>query len=245
MAQDYPISSCITPVILAGGFGTRLRPVVSDRPKALALVKGKPFLSILFDQLIGFGFDRVILCVGYRSDQIIQSFGMKYKSLSIDYSIESKPLGTGGAILPAVKHVKTEFLLISNGDSFVPFDLFSFYSFLQDKSAEGGIIVSHRDSSFSFGHVEFEKNKKIIRFAEKKETGNGWVNTGVYLISTDWFIGYKIGKNYSIERDFFPTWTRKSFFAYTISSSFIDIGTPISYRSSEKFFSTPSLRGSL
>ncbi|MFQ6610786.1 MAG: sugar phosphate nucleotidyltransferase [Fidelibacterota bacterium] len=240
---DDPITKNITPVILAGGFGTRLRSVISDRPKVLAPVKGKPFLSILLDQLIGFGFDRVILCIGYRAEQIIQSFGMQYKSLSIDYSIESKPLGTGGAILPAIKHVKTKYLLISNGDSFVPFNLFSFYSFLRDKSAEGAIIVSYRDSSYSLGHVQIGKNRKIIRFAEKKEIGNGWVNTGVYLISADWFTGYKSGKYYSIEHDFFPTWTRKSFFAHPISSSFIDIGTPGSYRSSETFFSTPSSRG--
>jgi len=245
LQKEFDIRQKITPVILAGGLGTRLRPVLSDRPKVLAPVKGKPFLSILLEQLVGFGFNRTLLCVGYRSEQIIQSIGTRYQSLAIDYSIESKPLGTGGAILPAIQHIDTNYLLILNGDSFVPFDLISFYSFLRFRSAEGGIIVSYRKSGSAYGNVEFGKQGQITQFREKQSVAAGWVNTGVYLISTDWFTGYKIGKNFSIERDFFPAWTRKAFFAYTISSSFIDIGTPISYRSSEKFFSTPSLRGRL
>jgi len=236
MNPPLSIRNRITPVILAGGLGTRLRSVLPDQPKPLAPVLGKPFLSLLLDQLVFFGFERVLLCVGYKAEQIIELFGTRYKTLAIDYSIESKPLGTGGAILPAIQHVQSDYLLIMNGDSFIQYDLMSFYTHLRTHDARGAILVSYRNESGVFGHVEFGRDGEIKRFSEKQATGPGWVNAGVYLLSKSWFDQYRSGENYSLEKDFFPDWVGRDFYAYTNASSFIDIGTPVAYANSAQFF---------
>ncbi|RMF06623.1 MAG: galactokinase [Candidatus Neomarinimicrobiota bacterium] len=233
----------ITPVILAGGKGTRLRSVVSDRPKALAQVNGRPFLSVLLDQLLAFGFQRVVLCVGYRSDQIIDTFGSTYQSLDIIYSRETVPLGTGGAILSALPMIATSYFLIHNGDSFIPYDLNAFTSYLKRKKAEGGLIASYRENGSSCGQIIFNPDQRITGFMEKSSQAAGWVNAGIYLIPRNWFAGYIAGKPYSMEFDFLPGWTTRKFYAFRSRNPFIDIGTPESYRSCEQYFSSPILRG--
>ena len=121
------IQSCIyniTPVVLAGGLGTRLRAIVSDRPKVVALVKGRPFITYIFDQLIKAGFRKVILCSGYLSEKMIEILGHKYRNLSIEYSQEPYALGTGGAVKYALPLIETRYILVMNGDSFIDVDFY-------------------------------------------------------------------------------------------------------------------------
>src|SRR5262245_11200483 len=109
--------------LLVGGLGTRLRSVVPDRPKPLAVVAGRAFLSHVLDQLVAAGVRRAILCTGYRGEMIEASFGREYGPLKLEYSHEEAPLGTGGALLAALPMVKTETILAANGDSLCPADL--------------------------------------------------------------------------------------------------------------------------
>ena len=90
-------------VILAGGLGTRLRTVLRDRPKAMADIKGKPFISLLFDQLTRIGFKKVVVSTGYREEVIRQYFGQHYENMELIYSNEAEPLGTGGALKLALE----------------------------------------------------------------------------------------------------------------------------------------------
>ena len=106
-------------LILAGGLGTRLEGVVTGIPKVLAPVCGRPFLSYLLDQLQAAGVREVVLCTGYRADQVFETFGTRYEELSLRYSSESRPLGTAGAIRQAVGLVGAERFLVLNGDSYV------------------------------------------------------------------------------------------------------------------------------
>ena len=110
-------------IILAGGRGTRLKSLTNDQPKPMLKVAGKPFLEILLDYLISQNIGKVILSVGYHHDKIIQHFKYEYKSLNIQYSIEEKPLGTGGAILHSLKEISNENFFVMNGDTLFNIDL--------------------------------------------------------------------------------------------------------------------------
>src|SRR5262249_48858923 len=124
MPSRPPLSpSDITVAILAGGLGTRLRSVVSDRPKVLAPVAGRPFLAWWLDTLDPQGFGDVILCTGYRAEQVEATFGESFRNLSLRYSVEDMPLGTGGAVHKALPFVRSHELLVLNGDSFCHQDL--------------------------------------------------------------------------------------------------------------------------
>ena len=117
--------SLVTAVILAGGMGTRLRKVISDRPKVMAEINGKPFLYYLLDQLAYASTERVIISTGYMAESIEDAMGASYKSLHVDYSKEKTPLGTAGALKLAERAIDTEYCLVINGDSYTEFDFIS------------------------------------------------------------------------------------------------------------------------
>ena len=117
MGHSQPPKAAIPAVILAGGLGTRLRPAVADRPKGLAPVGGRAFLTYLLAQLEAAGFQKAILCTGYRGDQVQRELGAAYGSLPLVYSPESEPLGTAGAIRRALPRIDSDLCLVMNGDS--------------------------------------------------------------------------------------------------------------------------------
>src|ERR671910_3457055 len=123
--QDVSGFSDLSVAVLAGGLGTRLRPVVSDRPKALAEIHGRPFLAYLLDQLSTAGCSRVVLCTGHLGEQIERAFDKRYRNLQISYSRETRPLGTGGALRLALPDLLSDPVLVMNGDSFCATDLTS------------------------------------------------------------------------------------------------------------------------
>src|SRR6202050_1403605 len=125
-------------VILAGGFGLRLRGTIGDVPKPMAPIAGRPFLELLLRQLKRHGFSRVILSVGYKQEVIREHFGEEAFGLELVYSIETSPLGTGGALREAVAHIRTETALIMNGDSYTDVDL----SRLGREAAANGVDVT-------------------------------------------------------------------------------------------------------
>jgi D-glycero-alpha-D-manno-heptose 1-phosphate guanylyltransferase len=123
-------------IILAGGFGTRLKGVVDDLPKPMAITAGKPFLTYLLEQLNDANCTKAVLAVGYMHEVIINHFGKKYKSVELEYSIEDKPLGTGGAILNAVSCISSPGFLVLNGDSLFKIDLADFERKFNEKEAQ-------------------------------------------------------------------------------------------------------------
>ena len=147
----------VTAVILAGGLGTRLRTVVVDRPKVMAQVANRPFLSYLLEQLNSAGVHRAILCTGYLADQIRDHYGFEYKHLSLSYSQELIPLGTAGALRYAWPMIKTPEVLILNGDSFCDINLNSFYEFHMGKKALASICLVKADDTRRFGRVDMNE----------------------------------------------------------------------------------------
>jgi len=227
----------VTPIILVGGLGRRLRRVVSRLPKVLASVDDRPFISFLLDQLLGFGFRDVILCTGYKADSIFESIGEKYEGLSIRYSRETDPLGTGGAIRQALPLVQTGTVLVMNGDSFIDADLGAYLAWYLENKHEVSLLLTHVPDTSRYGRVEVDKNGLIICFEEKKvDLGPGCINVGVYLLRTSMLALIPSGKPFSLEREFFPSLVGKGLYGYLCKGKFIDIGTPESYASAERFF---------
>jgi D-glycero-alpha-D-manno-heptose 1-phosphate guanylyltransferase len=233
--------------ILAGGLGTRLRSVVSDRPKVLATVLGKPFLAYLLDQLAGAGITRVVLLTGYRGEQIEQEFGSRYGHVALDYSMETSPLGTAGALrlaLPklfpaaAAESAGPHNVLVLNGDSYCSADLRLFRAFHEHARAEASLVLAQVPDTSRFGKVETNTQNRLARFLEKQEAGGaGSINAGMYLLNRELIEEIPAGRPVSIEREMFPQWLQThTLVGFGCQGAFLDIGTPESYRDAEAFF---------
>ena len=228
--------SQVTAVILAGGLGTRLRGVVSDRPKVMAEINGKPFIAYLLDQLVATGFGRVIISTGYMANIVEDTIGARYKHLHVDYSREDTPLGTAGALKLARQTIDTEYCLVMNGDSYTEFDLISLFMAHKQKNANITILFKAVGNTTRFGTIQMNKQNEIIKFMEKRSgKGPGLINAGVYMVDTS--IIKKISKKSpcSLEYDFFPKMVGRGICGYETKGKFIDIGTPESYSEAEYF----------
>jgi NDP-sugar pyrophosphorylase family protein len=230
-------SKIITPIIFVGGLGTRLRPIIGDKPKALAQVNGRPFLSYILEQLEDMKFNYIILCTGYKAYLIKREFGSAYKGINIQYSEEPAPLGTGGALRKALSLVHTDFILAMNGDSYIDFDLNSYIDWHYTNKMEASLLLSEVQDTRRFGYVQINKNSKILEFIEKpKLQASGWINAGIYLFKKRLLEIIPSGIFFSLEKELFPKLAGKNIHGYRCNGKFIEIGTPQSYNSANKFF---------
>lgn len=226
----------LSALILAGGLGTRLRSVLSDRPKVLAEVAGRPFLAYLLDQLARWGLSEVTLCTGYLSEQIERVFGSEYAGLHIRYSREAKPLGTGGALGLAAREITTRTALVLNGDSYCYADLSPFYLAHRQWGGKATLLLTRMEDTKRFGRVRVDAQGAIQSFEEKVATAcPGWVNAGLYLIEADALRLIPADRAVSLEQEIFPAWVRVGLFGYATSATLLDIGTPESYGAAEAF----------
>ena len=168
--------------ILAGGLGTRLRPVLADCPKVLAPVNGKPFLAYLLEQLAGQGLRDVVLCVGYRSEQVEAAFGRSYAGLRVAYSVETSLQGTGGAIRDALPLAGSDPVIALNGDSYCQTDFPALWPWHGQRAAAATLLLRWVADPARYGRVEIDPQGSVQAFAEKCERAPpGWINAGVYL----------------------------------------------------------------
>ncbi len=228
------IDTSSTPVIiLAGGLGTRLRSVISDRPKALAPIDDRTILDLICDYLIGRGFREIIFSTGYMKEKIREHVSKRIypKKISTHFSEEEKPLGTGGAIKKAMQLVLAQHALILNGDSFCPIDYEVFLHHHHNHNADISICLRYVEDTGAFGTVEVDDNANIVSFLEK--TGQkkpGLMNAGIYLFRKDVFEQVSMPEVFSIEKDFFEKkFNRINIKGFNFSDYFIDIGTPQTY----------------
>ena len=215
--------------ILCGGKGTRLRDVISDKPKPLAEVMGKPFLDIQLAYISSFGFNRFLLCAGYMGDAIKKHYAQG-NDLDISVIIEEKPLGTGGAIKHAEAHIVSKTFLVLNGDSLAGIDLGAFLNFHQEQGGKASIALVPPRSEMDFGAVDVDKNGMVTGFAEKSAEG-AYINSGVYLFEksllTDMPEGVVTSQGaFSLETGLFPRMLDGRLRGYVSDGKLIDIGTP-------------------
>ena len=220
-------------VILAGGLGTRLRPVVSDLPKAMAPVGGRPFLEYLLDNLREQGIRDIILAVGHLRDTIISHFGNSWRGLNIGYSIETVPLGTGGALKKAALGMPDVPTVVMNGDTWLELDLEAMLAAHQRFGADITVAVRHVPDIARYGAVAIAENC-ITGFSEKGMTGPGFINAGVYLLMPSLFGRLSLSDEFSFEHDILVRYVRDlRIGAFPTTGRFIDIGVPGDYKLAE------------
>ena len=223
-------------IILAGGLGSRLRATVPDLPKPMAPIHGRPFLEYLLDYWVGQGVNRFVLSVGYKRDIIEEHFATRYKGTEVDYAVEDQPLGTGGGLLLALKHLRrTGPFLIMNGDTFFEVDLAPMRRYHQEKSAELTVALREVEANSRYGSVGIDNKGKITTFDNRARTsGRALINGGVYLAEKSAFAGMVLKSDapVSIEDQLYPRMLAEGrrMYGFPSSGRFIDIGVPEDYR---------------
>lgn len=217
-------------LVLAGGFGTRLRSAVADVPKALAPVAGKPFLQFLIDAWLQQGVTQLTFLLHHQAD-LIEDFLEQQKSIcrlaqcEIRISREPLPMGTGGGVANAVQQLGlTGSFLVTNADTWLSKGI------AQVSAARCPAIgIVRVENSDRFGGVKVQKDR-VISFDEKQvSTGLGWINAGLYRLHADLFHSWD-GKPFSLERDLFPKLVAAGkLHAACLETEFIDIGIPYDY----------------
>ncbi len=214
-------------VILAGGLGTRLRPVIAQVPKALAMVAGQPFILHQLAWLHRSGVRLIILCIGYRGEQIADCLGDGTDlDLQIVYSWEDRPLGTAGALAQAAHLLPSEFLVI-NGDTYTELDLKLLWNAHRSHAATATLAVTTTSDSRAGGGIELAKDGRILSFREK-ESGAVLVSMGIYAVSRRILKHIPTNRPCSLEKDVFPA--LPGLYGYQAEVSFIDMGTPADYQ---------------
>ena len=225
-------------IVLAGGLGTRLRSVVSDVPKPMAPVQGRPFLAFVLDRLVGAGFARAVLATGYRHESLGDFFGAEYRGMPLDYSVETEPLGTGGAIRLAWDRSGADQPFVLNGDTYLELD---FGAMLAAHTAAGAMLtlaVRHVPDAARYGALEIDGNR-VRAFAEKGESGPAWINAGAYLLAPDLRSHFPAKGTFSFERDLLAPGVKAIRpLAFRCNGRFIDIGTPEDYREAGRLLPT-------
>ena len=225
-------------IILAGGLGTRLREVVGDVPKPMALVKGKPFLELQLEFLIRQGFSRALLSIGYKGDVIANHFGSRYRTLNLVYVREDRPLGTGGAVRAALSFCQSEAVFVFNGDTYIDLDCSDILKYWAIKPR--GVIVGRVVSNPGrFGRLLLDGDNVIGIDNDCTATGDTIINAGCYLLPRDSLDTAPMTQPFSLERDFLPSCLPHNPFAlHLMNGLFIDIGVPSDYALSQSLLAS-------
>jgi len=215
-------------IILAGGEGRRLQAVVSDLPKPMASISGRPFLWWLMTRLSRQQVGRVILSVGYKAEAIRGYFGDVFSGMELAYSVETEPLGTGGAIRFALEQAREAQVIVLNGDTYTDIELNGLGEKLESSGGDLVIAVTHLNDVSRYGAVLFDgKTETIVGFDEKPGKSAGYINAGIYCLRRDIFARYSVPVRFSFERDFLAK--QLSVLrpvAFHGVRAFIDIGVP-------------------
>ena len=246
-------------ILLCGGMGTRLRSVVSDRPKPMADICGKPFLQYLLEMLRDKGITEVIFALGYMGEMIEEYFrdGSAF-GLKIAYSYEKNPLGTGGAIRNALPKIWEEEVLVLNADTYFPMDYQGLYRFHQENDGDFSLATRAVPDISRYGAVRRDPVGRILAWNEKLGDGgqqlgegskqliegnaqqaasaspkslSGEINGGIYVMKKSLIAEIPEGKQ-SLEQDCIPKWLSegKRIFGLPFHGYFMDIGIPEDYR---------------
>ncbi len=231
-------------IILCGGAGTRLRSVTGETPKSLATIGDRPFLELLLHQLRRHDFQRAILAVGYQRDLIRSHLGDRACGVTLEYSVESTPLGTGGALRNAIDLIASDSVLIMNGDSYTDADLSAFANDFYGAQADMSVLVVAAEGRVDCGLVSADSSGRVFGFKEKQTaTGNFYVNAGIYMATKPILNEAAPGIRMSLEEELFPRWLGEGKYirAFSHPGSCVDIGTPERYQSAQEVLASVEL----
>jgi len=226
-------------IILAGGFGTRLRAVVPDRPKPMALVNGKPFLVHLLDYWLEQGLDHFVLSVGYRYEMIQQFFGANYRGARLEYVVEESPLGTGGGFLLALARLKNETTcLLLNGDTFFAVQARTLLDFHENQRADWTMSLFRATEPNRYMGVQLGADGHIQNLAAGRGEVGAYANGGVYALSPAAIrgCGFPAATKLSLEDEMLPLMHEegKPLYGLAYAGTFIDIGVPSDYQRAQE-----------
>jgi NDP-sugar pyrophosphorylase family protein len=222
-------------ILLAGGKGTRLRPLTIHTPKPIVPIFERPFLHYQLDLLKRVPeIDEVILSLNYQPRRIEEIFGDgSAVGLSIRYVVEPAPLGTAGAVRYAGESLH-ESVVVFNGDVLTEVDLAAVIRLHRERRAKATIVLTPVENPSAYGLVETDASGNILRFIEKPKADEitcDTINAGIYVLEPDTFERIPKDTAWSIERSFFPSLIerKETFVAYVYRGYWIDIGTPEKY----------------
>ncbi len=223
----------IEAVVLAGGRGTRLSAVVSDVPKPMAPVAGRPFLEILLETLARNQCGRVVLSLGYKAETVVDHFGASFAGMELVYEIERTPLGTGGALRRALAQCNADHVFILNGDTYLDLEVGAIEAQWQRHRLP--IIVAREvQDTARYGRLHTADNH-VVGFVEKGIPGPGLINAGCYVLPPDIALDFPSDEAFSLEQDFLAAAVARSPFRLFVSRGyFIDIGVPEDYARAQR-----------
>ncbi len=226
-------------IVLAGGLGTRLAGITVEIPKPMAPVGPRPFLEYLLDYLIEQDTCGVILAVSYKWEVIQDHFGCMYRGLPLAYSVESEPLGTGGAIKQALDISHDEEVVVLNGDTLFRIDLQELADSHRASGARLSIALKHVTDRGRFGGIDVSPDGVVVNFLEKAGGGPGWINGGIYMLNRRLFADFQMPARFSFEQDLVePNLDRIRPFAFMSNAYFIDMGIPEDYERAQRQIGT-------
>jgi len=230
----------LSAVVLCGGLGTRLRSAVPDRQKTMAKVGEKPFLDILLDWAAGHGVRRFVLCTGYKADQVEDHFKAR-ADVSVVFSHETNPLGTGGAVRHALPLLGGQPALVLNGDSFCPLDLRSFHDFHKRGGGAASLAVVEPGARRDGGFLELGPGGRVLSFEEREHRAGRVLNAGVYLLEHEALITIPT-EPCSLEKDVLPRLLARGVYASKTAAPLYDIGTPERWRTFQDAYSSGDMK---
>lgn len=219
-------------IILVGGLGTRLKKVVSDVPKPMADVNGRPFLSFIIEKLVRNRINNIILAIGYKGDIIKDYFknGNRF-NCNIEYSVENTQLGTGGAVINARNLITDNDILVMNGDTYFNLNLKDFIDSYHKNNTVFEMALRKIDNANRYGAVEFDGQLNINKFVEKGVMSeSSFINGGMYILNKNILDKYDTNVEISMEKCIIPDVLDKyGIKGYLSEDYFIDIGIPEDY----------------
>ena len=221
-------------VILAGGEGTRLRPLTLSLPKPVVPIVDRPLLNYQLDLLASAGVDQIVFSVAYRPEKVQAIFGNGERlGRRIVYAVEDSPLGTGGAVKNAEPHLD-DLTIVLNGDILTDVDMKAVVAGHKESGARATIVLAPVPNPSAYGLVETDSTGRVVRFTEKPDPSQittDTINAGIYVLDTATLGLMPSGQVHSIERAFFPELLRRGDLvrAHVHRGYWIDIGTPAKY----------------
>ncbi len=222
-------------LLLAGGFGTRLRPLTFTRPKHLLPIANRPHIEHVFDLLLEYGVTEVILTTSYLAEAFAETVeGARARGLDVQVTYEEVPLGTAGALKNAQTEVGDDTFFVFNGDVLTDVDLEAVLSFHRDRKAEATILLTPVEDPSAFGVVPTQDDGRVTGFIEKPprhEAPTNMINAGIYVLEPSVLARIPVAREWSAERALFPQLVSENapIYGFSTDAYWMDVGTPDKY----------------
>lgn len=218
-------------IILCGGAGSRLRPILADVPKLLAPVGNKTFLDFLLTFFRSQGIDRFLFCTGHLGCKIETYMLHNYPEVKALFIQEKTPLGTGGALLHALPYSTEDQVLVTNGDTLHLANLNTIWNKHRMVKPACTMQSAFVPDVSRYGTISWNEEDRVIAFREKRTSGAGWINAGTYIINKEMFLNKNLPVQFSFENNYLPALIHeKSLWVSRQEGYFLDIGIPADFK---------------